>query len=268
MADVRDLLSWSQQGGLARALQVSGSKLRADPDRVMAMGTSAGGHLALSLVRKFDIIHSSSHSLRSLWQAFANVVIKAWDVPKPPLAILDFYGAKCFEDDFWSRPVAQIKGILPPKPPPAFFEPLFAEKETFTGGVSLEGQAGPAAQGPDFTDPRQAYALYNIGEGKMLQSIWPHAPTDLHLVDPYLNIDPSWPPTVIVHGNRDFMIPIHISKKFEARLKENNVESALIEVEGEPHTFVGKMEKGSQTWVTQRQGFDFLDDVLSRSYKE
>lgn len=54
MTDVRDLLSWSQQGGLANALQTSGCKLRPDAERVMAMGTSAGGHLALSLVCRND----------------------------------------------------------------------------------------------------------------------------------------------------------------------------------------------------------------------
>lgn len=155
--------------------------------------------------------------------------------------------------------------MLPPKPASSFFEPLFAEKNTFTGGIALEGQAGPG-QGPDLTDPRQAYVLYSIGEGQMLQSIWPQTPHGFAFIDPYLNITSAWPPTAIVHGNKDFMIPIDISRNFEIRLREFKVETDFFEVEGEAHTFVGKMEKGSPTWYTQRQGFDFLEGVLDRSY--
>lgn len=50
MTDVRDVLVWSQEGGLASALEDTFLGITPDPKRVMAMGTSAGGHLALSLV--------------------------------------------------------------------------------------------------------------------------------------------------------------------------------------------------------------------------
>lgn len=133
------------------------------------------------------------------------------------------------------------------------------------GGVSLEGQASPA-QAPDLADPRQALTLYGIANGKSLQSIWPCAPEDFHLIDPIMNVNSLWPLTAIVHRNADFMIPISISRNLEKRLKESSVETAFYEVEGEPHTFVGKMVKGSETWNTQRRGFDFLESVLKKSY--
>ena len=53
MTDVRDAFNWAQSGGLEKAIEEGGSHLRPDPERVMAMGTSAGGHLALSLVSVF-----------------------------------------------------------------------------------------------------------------------------------------------------------------------------------------------------------------------
>lgn len=56
--DARDLLHWAQDGGLQDALAASGADVTPDADRVMAMGTSAGGHLALSLV-------SDQHQLKS-----------------------------------------------------------------------------------------------------------------------------------------------------------------------------------------------------------
>lgn len=52
MTDVRDALSWAQNGGLAKALKESGKDVEVDAERVMVMGTSSGGHLALSTVCK------------------------------------------------------------------------------------------------------------------------------------------------------------------------------------------------------------------------
>ena len=69
-----------------------------------------------------------------------------------------------------------------------------------------------------------------------------------------------------MHGNADFMIPIAMSRHLEALLKQQNIPTELFEVEGEPHTFLGKMQKGSRTWETQRRGFDFLERVLRSSY--
>jgi acetyl esterase/lipase len=51
MADVRDALSWAQNGGLAKALKENRKDVTPDTERVMVMGTSSGGHLALSTVQ-------------------------------------------------------------------------------------------------------------------------------------------------------------------------------------------------------------------------
>jgi acetyl esterase/lipase len=50
ITDARDVLRWAQAGGLATALEKASISIRPDPERVMAMGASAGGHLALSMV--------------------------------------------------------------------------------------------------------------------------------------------------------------------------------------------------------------------------
>lgn len=50
MADVRDAVVWVQDGGLAAVLEESGSEVLVDDKRVMVMGTSSGGHLALTTV--------------------------------------------------------------------------------------------------------------------------------------------------------------------------------------------------------------------------
>ncbi|PVH79621.1 alpha/beta-hydrolase [Cadophora sp. DSE1049] len=235
VADVRDVLQWAQDGGLAKALQEASSYVRPDPERVMAMGTSSGGHLALSL---------------------------AWAVPKPPLAILDFYGAKDFTDVFWTQPIESIRSKLPPPPPDSAFAYLYAEKEAINGGVSLEGQAG-AQDAPPKPDLRQLFTVQAIGNGTLLEIIWPDDPKP---VDPVLNVHAAWPPTAFVHGTADLMIPLYLSRNLEKKLIDAGIETEFHEVVGEPHTFAGKMVKGSPTWDAQRKGFDFLEKILQRSY--
>lgn len=50
MTGVHDVLVRAQGGGLAGALKNASLDINPDPKRVMAMGTSAGGHLTLLLV--------------------------------------------------------------------------------------------------------------------------------------------------------------------------------------------------------------------------
>lgn len=186
---------------------------------------------------------------------------QAWSVPKPPLAILDFYGAKDFNDPFWTIPNDKMLSKLPPVPPRSAYSRLFEETVCFQGGLSLEGQT---VQGPNLQDPRQAFAMYSIASGNLLQAIWPRAPQDIHLIDPIQNVHPKWPPTAFVHGVEDDMIPITLSKRMENKLKECGIETAFFEVEGEGHTFCGKMSVGTETWYSQRRGFDWLEGILKR----
>ena len=53
MQDIRDFLSWIQNGNLDATIKAAATpnNVTVDLDRVMAFGTSSGGHLALSLVR-------------------------------------------------------------------------------------------------------------------------------------------------------------------------------------------------------------------------
>jgi acetyl esterase/lipase len=151
---------------------------------------------------------------------------------------------------------------------------LYKEKSTFIGGVSLEGQSNAnagqgqkrAGESPN-QEARQAFAMCTISMGNVVPVIWPSTPNYLERIDPVQNVSRDWPPTAIVHGTADNMIPMCLSKVFEAELIKHGVETEFVEVEGEPHTFCGKMKKGSRTWDTQRRGFDFLQQVLENSYK-
>lgn len=168
------------------------------------------------------------------------------------------YGPCKFEDDFWTTELPHITAKLPVDLKEEFLNSVFDEYPIpITGGVSLEGQAsGP----PDFTDPRQAYAMTRIARGRVLQAILPNG--QYEQVDPLKNISGTFPPVFIVHGTSDTMVPIQLSRALFAKLKEFRVLCKLVEVPGEEHTFAAKMRIGSETWNLQRQGFDFLQSLV------
>lgn len=170
------------------------------------------------------------------------------------------YGPCKFEDDFWTTELAHVKAKLPVDLKETFLNRIFGESPIpITGGVSLEGQApGP----PDFTDPRQAYAMTRIGRGQVLQAILPDR--QYERVDPIKNISGTFPPVFIVHGAADTMVPIHLSQALLVELRNHGVRCGMVDVPDEEHTFAARMRMGSETWKLQRQGFDFLQSLVTQ----
>ncbi|KAF4497578.1 alpha beta-hydrolase [Fusarium agapanthi] len=117
-------------------------------------------------------------------------------------------------------------------------------------GFSLEGQT--KGQGPDFSDPRQAFCLSSIADGRLLDAVFPSG--DWKKVDPLLNISQSFPPTFIVHGDADTMLPLELSLELYSTLKESGVECGMCVIPGEEHTFAARMKNGSDTWNLQLEG--------------
>ncbi|KAF5228495.1 hypothetical protein FAUST_11042 [Fusarium austroamericanum] len=236
MQDCRDLLAWIYDGELERSIhQNSHPHITCDLEHVFAFGTSSGGHLALCL---------------------------GFGVPRPVAGILDFYGPCRFDDPFWTTRLPHIAAKLPANLSQEFINQVFAETPVpIRGGVSLEGQAGPA--GPNFKDPRQAFAFTQIANGMVMDTCFPFR--DWKKVDPILNISPQFPPTYIVHGIADTMVPISLSRALREELEKHGVQCQMVEIPDEEHTFAAKMKVGSQTWDLQRQGFDFLESLITYS---
>lgn len=94
----------------------------------------------------------------------------------------------------------------------------------------------------------------------MLDVIYPSGEWDA--VDPVRNVKAGFPPTYIVHGEEDEMVPLALSRSLYDVLVEHGVECGIKEIPGEGHTFAAKIEVGSQTWHLQREGFDFLESFI------
>ncbi|OOF91009.1 hypothetical protein ASPCADRAFT_178075 [Aspergillus carbonarius ITEM 5010] len=240
ITDCRDLLAWIYDGHLDAFLagdsaqHVHGRQFQVDMDRVMAFGTSSGGTLALSL---------------------------GYDVPRPVAAILDFYGAVHFTHPFWTQPLPDVARTLPSLDP-AFLNKVYDEFPVPTdSSISLEGQTEVGtAKGPNFSRPRDAFALTQVANGTVLQACYPGR--DVREIDPVVQVGENFPPTFIVHGDQDTKVTIEVSRELWRVLREKGVECGMVEVPGEDHTFAMGMKVGSRTWELQRQGFDFLERVV------
>ncbi|KAL4901769.1 hypothetical protein BDW74DRAFT_181484 [Aspergillus multicolor] len=238
MSDIRDFLAWiydrqtGLDGFLEREESGKGKGYRVDTDKVMAFGTSSGGMLALSL---------------------------GYDVPRAPRAILNFYGAVHFSHPSWRDELPHVKSRLPPFDP-EFLDKVYTEYPIPTSsGISLEGQA---SNKPDFTRPRDAFAMSQIAKGKVLEAIFPERCGDIKSIDPVHRVERGFPATFIVHGDSDRMVSVEVSRRLYEVLREKGVQCGFVEVEGEDHTFALGMEVGSKTWETQREGFEWLERVI------
>lgn len=235
MQDCRDLLKWIYDGGLQTALtdKLGTDAPLCDLQKVMAFGTSAGGHLALAM---------------------------GWAVEKKPRAILDLYAPVGFGEPQLNKPLEAMKARVPAFDED-FLNKIYEESPIpTTSGVSLEGHV--VARGPDFSNPRDAFTFHNLANGTLLHKIWPSK--QLEKVDPLLNIGSDFPPTCIVHGQADTMVDIELSRMLYEEMKKKGVEVEMIEIPGAEHTFAGMMEKGGEIWEFQKKGFDFLERVIAR----
>ncbi|KUL86846.1 hypothetical protein ZTR_05321 [Talaromyces verruculosus] len=124
------------------------------------------------------------------------------------------------------------------------------------------------SKGPDFSRPRDVFAFTQIASGTVLSAIYPDSRTnidpDFKEVDPVQNVSSKFPPTYIVHGQADTMVPIELSRELLKRLQDSGVKCGMTEVPNEEHTFAAMMKVGSEAWWLQRQGFDFLEEVIGK----
>ncbi|KAF2848749.1 alpha/beta-hydrolase [Plenodomus tracheiphilus IPT5] len=240
ITDVRDALAWVYNGGLSNALVGQEWEGSVDEERVVVMGTSSGGHLALCT---------------------------AFNTPRTPLAILDFYGAKNFSDPFWTQPLPSLPASFSTPLPPSTIQTIESEHTILIGGVSLEGQTTSTStyleQNPH---PRKTYTMHALKTGTLLPRIYPLFPSHIADIDPALNLSAQWPPIGIVHGTADVMIPLRLSTAFAQELGAVGGDVRVWEVQGEGHTFCGGMKRGGETWRVQRRGWEWLEGVVKGSY--
>jgi acetyl esterase/lipase len=67
-----------------------------------------------------------------------------------------------------------------------------------------------------------------------------------HSISPIDSVSSKTPPTLIIHGDADTLVPIQQSQKFIARLEENKIDCKLIVKPGKGHGWAGIEKDGEQ----------------------
>jgi acetyl esterase/lipase len=174
----------------------------ADLGRIGAVGHSAGGYLALSA---------------------------GYIASVRPKAIVSFYGYGDIVGDWYTQP-----------------DPFYCAMPA----VSLE-ESGWYRDGGAISEPYEGrgldkYYLYLRQHGLWPQAVSGHDPAQelpfFRAYCPVHNLTPAYPPTLLLHGDRDTDVPYEQSTLMAQALAQAGVEHRLITISGGGHGFDREME--------------------------
>ena len=230
IADAENVLGWCTSGGLAKQLPPGSVSL--DTSKIVTMGHSAGGMLALYVAAKH---------------------------PETVKAVSAFYPSLYLSDPSTSghQPAADWKGA-----------PDFAETPENMAAVKPELQVTefPLPFPGVKPQPRHLWLMHQLKNGTWLKAIQPDG--NFEACDPAALIKTkaaTWPPTLILQGDRDKTpaSTIELAERAVAELKAAGAKKVEVHtVPGEGHMFdilstVGTTDLGPK-WVATKKGLDHL----------
>ncbi|OOQ86839.1 polyketide synthase [Penicillium brasilianum] len=257
MADVCEALAWAQN--TLPQLNLQRPDIRPDGNKVVAVGWSSGGHLAMTL---------------------------AWTAParglRAPEAVLSFYCATDYTDPFWTKPNFPYQGDVSIEDVPTQSPFLGINDRAITSynpaprKRALGGWMSP-------TDPRSRIALHMNWTGQTLtvlfnghkyKSLVAIAGGDDNVILPkptLSEIQKACPlshvyagqyktPTFIIHGTLDDLIPVEQSQRTHDQMLANGVESELRVVADAPHLFdmSPNLKNNKDACRAVADGYEFL----------
>lgn len=221
MRDVCDALKWARK--TLPTLSLDRTDIQVDGDRVVAVGWSTGGHLAMTLG----------------WTAAAMNI-------RPPEAVLAFYAPTDYEDAFWSRPNLPFgqtpthgldvhKGLHP--------QPL--------AGYTMPAQLHALGGWMSMDDPRsriilhmnweaQTVSILTGGLGRMgVTKPTPPCTRQVQSISPAAQIRAGryHTPTFLIHGDLDDLVPWQQSQTTYKVLCEMGVPAHLVVLKDALHLF-------------------------------
>jgi acetyl esterase/lipase len=259
MRDVSDAITWART--TLPTLPLRCHSLKIDPTRVVLVGWSTGGHLAMTT------------AYTTIERGLA-----------PPDAILAFYCATDFEDPFWSHPNYPENSEALSKQPYNLLEGV--QKQPITAyNVPSSARAVGGWMAPQ--DPRSRIVLHMNWKGQFMPVLLrglPHADTvadaeaqallcqpqppleEIQRASPYAQIRKGnyHTPTFIIHGTEDDLIPWKQSVRTIEALKAQGVRADIAAPEGKIHLFDMYRDPDGSSWEVVRKGYEFLVDVVFR----
>ena len=173
-----------------------------DPGRLAVVGHSAGGYLAL---------------------------MSGCCVTPRPRAIVSFYGYGDIIGDWYSKP-----------------DPFYCRQPAVSEEESGRSVKGPAVSEPYEGRGKDKFYLYCRQNGLWPLEVAGHDPaTEPAFFAPYCpvqNVSPDYPPTLLLHGDRDTDVPYGQSVLMAGALAEHGISHELLTVPDGGHGFDGRME--------------------------
>jgi acetyl esterase/lipase len=177
--------------------RVGPKRFDVDPNQVVVMGSSSGAYLAL---------------------------VSGYRVTPPPKAIVSFAGSGDLVGDWYNTPLIDLKNQTR----------IYSKKEALE---SLDIEGPPVACRPWRICAPYVYYLEQNGLLVRAFSDWDPKvePEKFYPYMPLKNVSPSFPPTVLVHGDADNLVPFEQAVMMAKELGQHNVPHELIKVKGGNH---------------------------------
>lgn len=112
------------------------------------------------------------------------------------------------------------------------------------------GESAPADLSTPLDGPAQAFicrGLSNIVGKKITRLNWSEHVQEMKDLSPIYHITPDAPPTLLLHGTKDYMVGYTIAESFLSALQKNKIPCELVTFEGLEHQLKGctdEMVKG------------------------
>ena len=199
----------------------------ADPDRIAVVGHSAGGYLTLTAGYKLH--------------------------PRPR-ALVSFYGYGDITGRWYSRP-----------------DPFYLKEPAVTPEKAHQAVGRKVVSESSQDDQRWLFYLYCRQRG-----LWPKEvagydpdsePRAFDAFCPIRNISKDYPPTLLLHGDKDTDVPFEQSQEMAQALEKHGVEHRFIPIQGGPHGFDSNMQDPAVASAFE-QVITFLKKHLSPSVGE
>ena len=170
-----------------------------DADRIAVIGHSAGGYLTL---------------------------MTGFCVNPRPRALVSFYGYGDIAGAWYSRP-----------------DPFYCQQPSVSEDEAHEAVGGPVVSGTPGPHNRHRFYLYCRQQGLWPKEVTGHDPdTEPAAFDPFCpirNVTAEYPPTLLLHGDRDTDVPYEQSVVMAEELARVGVEHELITISDGGHGFDG-----------------------------
>ena len=170
---------------------------RIDPDRIAVVGHSAGGYLTLTAGYRLQ--------------------------PRPQ-ALVSFYGYGDITGAWYSRP-----------------DPFYSKEPAVSKEKAYLAVGTKVVSESSDEDQRWLFYRYCRQQGLWPKEVAGHDPESnpraFDPLCPVLNVSKDYPPTLLLHGDKDTDVPFEQSEQMAQELKRHGIEHEFIRISNGPHGF-------------------------------